>query len=165
MAVDPYSLAASGIGTLASLGGGIADAAQAPARKRKFLEEQRRQAQILALRNQKWGGRYADFFPTNALDAKYRQIATDREANENPAFNANPASFLPFVSSATRLAGDIYDYANQPADELKPVPSYKLPSAPEQLTYFDPGEAERDARDPREELHYRDPTGTPWWMR
>lgn len=109
--VDPFSLAAMGIGTLASLGGGIADAAAAPGRKQRFLEDEKRKAQILALRNSRW----TDFYPTNALDAMHKKYDVQREADENPAFNASPMSFLPFVQNATQLAGGIYDYANKPA--------------------------------------------------
>jgi hypothetical protein len=109
-----------GIGTAGSLGGGIYDAATAPARKRRFLEDEQKKAKILALRNQHFG-RYKDIFPTNALDAQYNKDAVMREAEENPAYNANPLSFLPFVQNATELAGGIYDYANAPAEPPKPA--------------------------------------------
>lgn len=136
--INPLSLIAMGIGTAGSLAGGVMDAAAAPARKKQFLEDEALKAKILASRNSRWG-RYKGIFPTNAYDAKYKKDAVAREAEDNPAYNANPMSFLPFVQNATQFAGGIYDYANQPAAPAKPArviePQYLqqwTPSAPTQ---------------------------------
>lgn len=113
-APNPLSLIAMGVGTLGSLVGGVTDAFGAAERKRRFLEDEKRKAQVTALRNQRFG-RFKGFFPTNAYDAKYKQEAVEREADENPRYNANPMSLLPFVGNATALAGGIYDYAKTPS--------------------------------------------------
>lgn len=117
-----------GLGTAGNLYAGIKHTAEAPARKRRFLDDARRDAQITALRNQ----RHTNFFPTNALDAKYKADAVAREARENPAFQADPMAFVPFLGSAMQLAGGIYDFANQPSAPEAPQPT------PEQLTKFEP---------------------------
>jgi hypothetical protein len=122
-APNPLSLISMGIGTLGSLAGGISDAIEAPKRKRRFLEDAKRQAQITALRNSRW----TDFFPTNALDAKHKQYDVQRQADEN--FNVDPMSLVPFVGNATALAGGIYDYANAPKEPFKAA-------NPEQLQFF-----------------------------
>lgn len=131
---NPFSLASAGLGTLGSLAGAAIQAAEGPARKRRFLADEKRKAQILALRNSRW----TDFFPTNALDAREKKTAVERYADENPDFQAfRPESLLPFVQNATELAGGIYDYANEPKEEFKAA-------NPEQLQYlknFRPGQA------------------------
>lgn len=130
---NPLTLAAMGLGTLGSLAGGVVDSFGAAERKRKYLEDEQRKARILALRNSRWG----NFMPTNALDARWKKYEVMRNAEDNPAFNANPLSFLPFVSNATKLAGGIYDYANKPPapdpDAIPPGPG--LP-APASLRYY-----------------------------
>lgn len=123
-----------GVGTLGSLAGGVRNAFEAPERKRRFLEDEKRKAQVLALRNSKWG-RFKGFFPTNAYDAKYKADAVAREAEDNPAYNADPMSLIPFVGNATQLAGGIYDAAN-----ATPAPKPR----PESLQMYDnwrPGQA------------------------
>lgn len=157
-----------GIGTLGSLGGGIADMAGAADRKRRFLEDEKRKAQVLQARNLRWG-RFKGFFPTNGMDALYRAQDVRRQADEDPSFNPNPLSLVPFVGNATALAGGIYDYAKSGAQEdYKPTGDLQL-TKPEQLTYRDPVQAARDEA-PRAweggDLRYSDPEReTPWWMR
>lgn len=100
-----------GLGTGASLYQGIQSIAEAPARKRRFLNDAHRDARITALRNQ----RHTNFFPTNAIDARYKADAVAREARENPAFQGDPSALVPFLMAGTALAGGIYDWANEPA--------------------------------------------------
>lgn len=172
---DPFTLAALGVGTLGSLAGGVMNAATGPARKRKFLEDEKRKAQILALRNARWGALPKgpidplNFFPTNALDAKEKQDAVRSYADEN--FDLDPTSLLPFVQNATRFAGEAYDLANEPAPE---VPRGELQlRKPSELQYFGNPASEPDVTQDsplqpqgRRALTYRDPEqDTPWWMR
>lgn len=116
-------IAAAAQGTAAAIKEGEKAAA-----KRRFLRDARHDAQLTALRNQ----RHTDFFPTNALDARWKQMGVERQARENPAFQPDPMAFVPFVQTSSQLAGGIYDEFNKPSAPQAPQPT------PEQLTKFEP---------------------------
>lgn len=152
-----------GIGTLGSLGGGIADMAGAADRKRRFLEDEKRKAQVLQARNLRFG-RFKGLFPTNGMDALYKAQDVKRQADEDPSFNPNPMSLVPFVGNAAQLAGGIYDYAKSgKPEDYKPTGELQLPKPGElQLPQPDEGPRAWEGGD----LRYSDPDReTPWWMR
>lgn len=101
--VDPFSIIALGLGAGGALYGGIKNAIEAPDKKKEFLREKQRAAQIQALRNRHMNG----FWNTNHLDAMHNKRAALREADER--FQVDPMTFLPFVQNGTALAGAIYD--------------------------------------------------------
>lgn len=123
--MNPLTLVSMGLGTAGNLYQGVRNTMEAPARKRRFLGDAHRDARITALRNQ----RHSNMFPTNAIDARYKADAVRREARENPAFQADPMAFVPFLGSATQLAGGLYDFANQPTGPK--------PYSPEMLKPYD----------------------------
>lgn len=176
-APNPLSLIAMGIGTLGSLGSGISDMAGAADRKRRYLEDEKRKAQILALRHQGWGDWGDKLFPKNALDARWKRYEVRQNAEDNPAFNPNPMSLVPFVGNATALAGGIYDaakgepsqYDNAIKGALKQPPIEELQDAPATPTpaYLLPAPGTEDPliNEPQRQLasssfNERD---KPWW--
>jgi hypothetical protein len=174
--MDPFTIAALGLGTAGSLGGAIYNAATAKDRKRKFLEEQQRIAQKTARGHTvdfaksltAPAPRGADFWDSSygPIDAKERQNEVDKYAEEN--FDVNPMDFVPFVQNATQLAGGLYD-----AGLSKPPDPSRLPDAggfqlddPGTLEYYNPEQAGLDAKAPWDELEYYDPRQSQrWWQR
>lgn len=129
--MDPFSLVGMGIGTLGSLAGGIQSAIEAPKKKRQFLADAQKDAQIEALRNSRWTQQsthptWDQWFTPNAVDAKIKKDRTRRYADEN--FDFDPMSLLPFVQSGTQFAGGLYDYMNEPQPEAP---------KPESLQYYE----------------------------
>lgn len=120
--MDPFSLLAFGLGTAGSLYGGIKNAIEGPERKREFLRERQRQAQMLAARNSRmsdfYGREPVDFWGDRATQAQLVRNADMRQAEQ--IGQPDPMTFLPFVQNATQLAGGIYDAASGPS---KPVPT------------------------------------------
>jgi hypothetical protein len=116
-AIDPFTLLAAGIGTAGSLAGGIYNAATAGDRKKKWKEEQRREA-LHQLRRQ----RAAELGYPVGGDGAYTMDKINRQADEQ--FKVDPMSFVPFVQNATKLAGGIYDAADggggQPQQRMAP---------------------------------------------
>lgn len=108
--MDPFSLIAAGVGTVGSLAGGIYNAATAPARKRKWKEQQKKEALYSLYRNRA----AAAGAPTASLDAMHANHQIDEQADQQ--FQFDPMSLVPFVSNGANLANKIYQGANeQPA--------------------------------------------------
>jgi hypothetical protein len=109
--LDPFSLIAAGLGTVGSLAGGIVNAAQMPAKKRKWKKEQKRNALFDLERN------YAAEMgmPTYDLDAMRTNQGIDAQADEQ--FKVDPMSFVPFVQQGSNLASQIYQGANEPSQQ------------------------------------------------
>ena len=105
---DPFTLISLGLGAAGSLAGGIYNAATADDRKKEWLREQQKVAQLQAIRN----SRMTNFWNTNSLDAQHRKNDVEKEAEER--FKVDPMTFLPFVQQGTQLAGGIYDAATEP---------------------------------------------------
>lgn len=156
--MDPFSIAALGLGTVGSAVGAISNAATMEDRKKEWLARQRELAQRTALRNSRnmFG---TNFFDPRSIDASYRKQDALREADER--FKVDPASFLPFVQNATQLAGGIYDAASGP-------PQTKLPP-PDALAAYDYSPqgmpAERQSGPPSLWGYDEDPLRTNRWGR
>lgn len=145
--MDPFTLAALGIGTLGSLIGGIQEAAILPRLKRRYLENAARQARVTALRHGRWTEEsthqnWDDLYPGWVVDARLKKKQAQDYANAN--FKWNPMSLVPFVQSGTKLAAGIYDYANQPSSDSTYQASGPLKldmptgaNAAQALTYYD----------------------------
>jgi hypothetical protein len=127
--LDPFTIAALGLGAGGALYGAISGASEKEKQKEEFLRRERELAQRTALR----GSRKTGFFDPRSIDANYRKQDVARAAEEN--FKTEPADFLPFVQSATQLAGGIYDAANAPAKK----PQLPPPSALQAYDYSPSG--------------------------
>lgn len=115
---DPFTLAALGIGTAASLGKGIYDAATLDDRKKKWKREQEKNLRrdltvdymnMLAIPDEvraPW---------MMGMKNKFGRDEINRAAEEN--FQLDPFTFVPFVQQGTALAGGIYDAA-QPSGPI-----------------------------------------------
>lgn len=109
--VDPFTIAALGIGAGGALYGAIKGSTEMDEKKEEWLRRQ----QELAQRTAAGSGRMADFwsnggsdpFDARSIDAAYLKRDNQRYADET--FKTDPASFLPFVQNATQLAGGLYD--------------------------------------------------------
>lgn len=109
--MDPFTIAALGLGAGGALYGAIKGASEMDEKKEEWLRRQ----QELAQRKAAAGGRMADFwsnggsdpFDARSIDAAYLKRDNQRYADET--FKTDPASFLPFVQNATQLAGGLYD--------------------------------------------------------
>lgn len=124
--MDPFSLIAAGVGTVGSLAGGIANAASAPGRKRKWKREQKKDA--LFNLDRQYGSDVASLtggmrLPTYEIDAMHNNHAIDRQANEQ--FRVDPMSFVPFVQNGANLANQVYQGvqdSSAPEERLAPDP-------------------------------------------
>jgi hypothetical protein len=133
---DPFTLISLGLGAAGSLASGIYGAATADDRKKEWLAEQQRAAQLQAIRN----SRMTNFWNTNSIDAQHRKNAVEKEAEER--FQVDPMTFLPFVQQGTQLAGGIYDAATEKPKGVGTRSGVELREedfyAPEQLEYYNP---------------------------
>lgn len=121
--MDPFTLGALGIGALGSLIGGIQSASELPRQKRQYLEDLARQQRLEAIRHGRWTQenthqKWDDLYPDWIADMRLKKEQGQHYADA--AFKWNPTSLLPFVQSATKLAGGIYDYANQAPTTQEP---------------------------------------------
>lgn len=97
------ALLPAAIGASTSLIGGAINAATAPARKRKFIAQQKQAALYELLRN-----RAAELgAPTAGADAVATNHQIQQQANQQ--FRFDPTTFLPFVQNTAALTGGIYD--------------------------------------------------------
>lgn len=140
--MDPFSLIAAGVGTVGSLAGGIANAASAPGRKRKWKREQKKDALFNLDRN------YAASMgmPTYEIDAMHNNHAIDRQANEQ--FRVDPMSFVPFVQNGANLASQVYQGVqdqNAPEERLAPDPIARQQAA---------GQAQQSALERAQAMQY-----------
>ena len=112
---DPFTLISLGLGAAGSLASGIYNAATADDRKKEWLAEQQRIAQLEAIEASRmpdtFSRRGIDFWGDGAFNAKLKKQAVQKEAEER--FKVDPMTFLPFVQQGTQLAGGIYDAATE----------------------------------------------------
>lgn len=160
-----------GIGTLGSLIGGIQSAAELPKQKRQYLEDLARQQRLEAIRHGRWTQenthqKWDDLYPDWIADMRLKKEQGQHYADA--AFKWNPTSLLPFVQAGTKLAGGIYDYANQPSATQEPYQAtgalkLDMPTganATQALTYYDETKPYYDPKnfDPND-LVYHGPVG------
>lgn len=120
--MDPFSLIAAGVGTAASLGGGIYNAATMSDRKKKWKEEQKRKLlQEAMIRHASEMG-----MPTGALTARANVNGINDAADEQ--FKIDPMSFVPFVQQGSHLASGIYDAMQDPTPQDNTNAEYRDPS-------------------------------------
>lgn len=159
----------AGITTAAALGSAVSQAGQQRKAKREYLEDQRRQARLTALRHGRWTQanthqEWDDLYPGWVVDARMRKKGAQDAADANFAFN--PQSLVPFVQAGTQLASGIYDQANKPGGEdYKPTGSMVLNqpsalSASSALSYYDDSKPYYQNFDPND-LVYRGSVGVP----
>jgi hypothetical protein len=121
---DPFTLAALGIGTAASLAGGIYNAATLSDRKKKWKRDQQEQLR------RELSMDYLNSLPMPqelrgpmmmGFKGKFGTDAINKAAEEN--FKLDPMTFVPFVQGATQLAGGIYDAAQPSAPQGQRLPT------------------------------------------